>query len=702
MNRSETDVLGLVVATGVASVVVQLVCLRELLTLFQGNEFVIALILFCWLAWGGIGSLAARGLAFRPRRLRPHLLSGLSFLLAGLAPVQIFGIRGLRDLVFLHGSSVGFYPTFGFIGLTLAPYAFLLGLLLPLSLLVMRQYQPDYPGARVYIADNLGDTAGGALFAFLLVYWATPLQGIVLAQLPLLAAACRLAGGAAFGGRWRWAAAGLLLALLAGGLAGERRSLIVPLRGHLEAYRETRFGRIEVYRDSGQVSLIKDGRPVTGSHQVAAAEETVHYPLAQLDRVGPVLLIAGESGVMAEIARHRPGAVDYVELDPVMAELQFRFGLLQKVPGLTVIAKDGRAYLQSTTKRYDAIIVALPEPDTFQVNRFFTDEFFRLAQRRLAPGGILSFSLQGFDNYLAEAQRHKLACLFHTVSVHFPHVLLLPGQRIFFLCRDRPLASDIPERLARKGIATRYIRGFFHGNVTPERIGELNRLARADAPRNTDYAPRLMRLMLHQWFERFDTRPALFVVAVVAALGVYLLRMTGPEFVLFSTGFMTMGSEILVVFAFQILFGYVYFQIGLIVTVFLAGLMPGAWLGARMAERERRLLRRADLALMMLMGALGVALVLVGAVLPAWFFLLFGFLVSLVCGFQFPLALGIAGGHPAAATRFFAADLMGAAAGTLMTSAVLVPYMGLMGTIAALVLLKGASLLVMGRRFAST
>ena len=43
----------LVVATGVASVVAQLTIIREYLAAFQGNEFVIALILFGWLAWGG-------------------------------------------------------------------------------------------------------------------------------------------------------------------------------------------------------------------------------------------------------------------------------------------------------------------------------------------------------------------------------------------------------------------------------------------------------------------------------------------------------------------------------------------------------------------------------------------------------------------------------------------------------------------------
>ena len=57
---------------------------------------------------------------------------------------------------------------------------------------------------------------------------------------------------------------------------------------------------------------------------------------------------------------------------------------------------------------------------------------------------------------------------------------------------------------------------------------------------------------------------------------------------------MTMGSEILVIFAFQIYFGYIYLQIGIIITVFLAGLLPGAWLGNRLHHRGKQILALTD------------------------------------------------------------------------------------------------------------
>nr|MBL0716140.1 hypothetical protein [Desulfobacterales bacterium] len=545
-NHSRAGARG-VKAKGVASVGAQLVTIREFLAAFQGNEFVIALILFCWLGWGGAGTLGARLVTRHGRFASLGALACLSMVLAGLAVIQLAAIRLLRDVVFIPGTSVGFYPTLAYIAISIAPYCFLVGFLLPYSLFVLRQkIQPDYPGARIYILDNLGDVAGGFLFAFVLVYWATPFQATALAGFPLMAAALGLTAEAAKPNPGRWMAAGLVLTVMIGGMVLERETL-APVSGRLIHYEESRFGRIVVIRQAEQTTLFKDGVPVFGTQNVALAEESVHYPLSQLDRPQTVLLISGEGGMLQELAKYKPRRVDYVELDPAMTAAQFRFGLLAKIPGLNVSHRDGRAFLEDTDHRYDAIIVSLPEPDTFQVNRFFTDEFFRLARRHLTADGVLSFSMEGFDNYLAAPQQRKLATLYHTVARHFDVVQLLPGLRIFFICRQRPVDLDIPAALKRKGIDTRYIRGYYDGNLTAERIVQLNALMDVPAAPNTDFRPRLMGIMLAQWFARFDTSPVVFWVVLGAGLAVYLVRMTRAEFVLFSTGFMTMGCEILVI-----------------------------------------------------------------------------------------------------------------------------------------------------------
>ena len=693
-KNDDRAIIRVVIATGISSVVTQLLIIREFLTQFQGNEIVIALILFNWLILGGMGTLLARVVTRRFQPATAIRLAWMSLVLGGLAILQILAIRQFRDIIFIHGSSVGFYPTWLFTFLAIAPYCLLLGFVLPYSLFVLRAANAQYPGARIYITDNIGDISGGALFSFALVYLVSPLQAMLLSHLPLLGAIYLLFPAP---GRHRPAvflALGLVGVILGTGVILEKRSL-TPGAGKLVYYRETRYGRIEVHKDQDQHTLFEDGVPVFSSQNLSLAEETIHYPLAQLDPANHILLISARGGVMAELKKYRYKTIDYVELDPAVTRVQFRFGMIEAIPGLNVIHQDGRSYLAHTDKIYDAIIVNLPEPGTFQTNRFYTDRFFAIAKEHLAPHGILSFSMQGYDNYLAEAQRQKLSSLYNTVSPYFKNVLLLPGQKVFFLCSDQHLAVDIPAALAQRHISSAYISGFFYGNLTPERIEYLNQRLDPSTPVNIDTSPHLMRLMFSQWFAKFQTSPYVFFFVVSVFAVIYLLWISREEFVLFSTGCLTMGCEILVIFAFQIYFGYIYLQIGIIITVFLAGLLPGAWLGHKLTHPGKQVLILTDGLLIGFLVLFVLAIVSFADRLPVSFYLVFGFAVSLACGFQFPVALYLKGSDNAAAARTFSADLIGAACGTLVTSVVLIPYVGILWAAAALMGLKLTSLMLM-------
>ncbi|MFH2066803.1 MAG: hypothetical protein ABIK15_16510 [Pseudomonadota bacterium] len=698
-KKNEKQIVRTVIATGVSSVVTQLFVIREFLVQYTGNEFVIALILFNWLVIGGFGTLLAGFITSRYQKATPLCLGILSLFLAGLSAITILGIRFLRDFFFIHGASVGFYPTFWYIFLLIMPYGLLLGFLLPYSLYVIRHEHPEYPPSRIYIADNLGDVSGGALFSFLLVYLLSPVQAICLAGLLLVVITAPFFRERRRDRVWYSVIAGGVLAIFAAGIFLETRSL-QPRIGKLIDYRESKYGRIEVHRNEELITLFSDGVPVFSNQNSALAEEVSHYPLSQLKNPQHVLMISAVGGMVDELEKYDPASIDYVEIDPEVSDILFRFDLLKKIPGLSVINEDGRAYLMRTDKQYDAIIVNLPEPDTFQINRFYTSRFFELVKARLTPQGIFSFTMDGYDNYLAEPQRRKLSSLFNTVSDYFQHVLLLPGQRIFFLCMNSPVHRDVPSLLASKGIATTYISRYFYGNVTDFRIDQLNRQMDLQTEKNDDNAPRLMRLMFTQWFTKFSTSPIWFFGVVAFVLVIYMMRLHVEEYVLFSTGCMTMGCELMIVFAFQIYFGYIYYQIGLIITVFLAGLLPGAWLGEHLRPHARRVLVWTDILLISLMLVFITIYFRLGDKLPVLFYLGIGFLFSVLCGCQFPVALEPQGNAKRSASGAFSADLIGAALGALITSVLLIPYYGIMGAAVGLILLKMTSLIMVGRRHA--
>jgi spermidine synthase len=429
----------------------------------------------------------------------------------------------------------------------------------------------------------------------------------------------------------------------------------------------------------------------------AENEEIAHYPLSQITKVENVLLVSGGvSGTLKEIEKHKPRRIDYVELDPALIKTARRFHFLAESAVVTVYLTDGRNFIFSTLNRYDAVILDLPEPDTFQMNRFYTREFYRQVRKVLAPGGLLAFNMSYSPNYLSELQLRKLSAIYRTVKPFFRHVLLLPGEKAYFLCSDAFLSTEIPRLLAQKSISTDYISAYYEGNVTRERIEELNRMVRTHGGEsvNTDFSPGVLKTLFTQWFAEHQTSPWYFVGATVAIFLVYLFFIRKAELVLFTTGFAAMGMELITMFCFQIMYGYIYLKIGAIVTSFLAGLAPGALAATRIRGTRRYSLIPSEMILIALILAYGLSVHVSREPLPEWFFLAYGFIFAFFCGFQFPLIAGFIGEKASPAAGCFAADLAGAALGTLLTGLVLVPLGGVFVALYFLLFLKIFSLLI--------
>jgi spermidine synthase len=148
-------------------------------------------------------------------------------------------------------------------------------------------------------------------------------------------------------------------------------------------------------------------------------------------------------------------------------------GLLKTFPALNIIAMDGRAWLKKTGKRYDAIIIDLPDPDTFQLNRFYTAEFFSLTREKLSEKGVLSFSVNSYENYISDITKKKLSSIYNTLTQYYKNVIIIPGGAVFFICSEGLLKYDIPSLLKKRSIDTQYIQYYYYGNVTNDRINQV-------------------------------------------------------------------------------------------------------------------------------------------------------------------------------------------------------------------------------------
>ncbi len=680
-----------IIATGISSVTTQLLTIREFLTQFHGNEITISLVLFSWLLLTGLGSLFAK--AIKRPSVKTYTL--LVFMIAFWPLFQIIVIRVFREMLFIHGSSPGFYTIFLYIVITIAPYCLLVGLILPYSQKVLNYNNCHFESGDLYITDNIGDILGGALFSFVLVYWLKPFPTIALTSGALIMTALLLLVRSQSHVVLLLAFAFLPLFYYYALNRGFEIHTLSSQYGDVVRYIESPYGRIVVSREGPQHTFWESGAPLYSDSNVVNSEEKIHYPLCQLEKAENVLLVSGGLGeTLAEVSKYGPAHVDYVELDPYLTDAALELDILRKAPFLEIKNTDGRRYIKTTDRRYDAIIIDLPDPDTFQINRFFTREFFSLAKRALRGNGVISMGVGYSENFLSEIRKKKISTLYNTARLYFRNVIFVPGQKAYLICSDGDLSMDIPARLRSKSIKTSYIEGFFYGNVTEDRVSQLREAIDMGEGINTDFEPRLISIVFQEWFTKYATSPGYFIVALSVLSLIYIVLLRREEYILFSTGLTAMGVEMLVIFAFQAIYGYIYLQIGAIVTAFLLGLLPGAILGNTWRRRDSSRLMASEILLLSLLVVFFIWVAYFRNELHPLYFLAFCFLFSLLCGFQFPVVAGIIGEQSSPAAGCLAADLFGASVGTLVTGTILIPLWGIKIAVIFLILVKISSSIV--------
>jgi spermidine synthase len=677
-----------IIGTGISSIAVQLVTIREFLSQFHGNEITISLVLFCWLLLTGLGTLAAKFL----NRSSITFYALLTLLIAVWPLLQIILIRGVREAVFIHGVSPGFHQIFFYIMVTTTPYCLLVGFILPHALKVLHDSQYAFTSGQLYLTDNIGDIAGGVLFSFILVYWVKPFKSIAIASTLMIIVALMLL----FLHRRYYL---LVFAILLTTIfylfslnSHFETSTLSQQYGNIVRYLESPYGRIVITQEGPQHTFWESGAPLYSDANIINSEEKIHYPLCQLDSVENVLLISGGLGeTLLEVSKYRPTHVDYVELDPYLTGAAQELGFIRNMPFLTIRNTDGRSFIKTTRNRYDAIIIDLPDPDTFQINRFFTSEFFSLTKKVLSEGGVLSFGLKYSPNYVSEVRKKKLSIIYNTARMHFQNVMVLPGGEVYFLCRDGELSTDIPARLKMKSIMTSYVEGFYKGNVTRDRIKQLQEILDRKEYINADFEPRVMNVIFQEWFMKHGTSPKAFFLILLALISVYLFFMKKEEYILFSTGLATMGAEMLVIFTFQVIYGYIYLKIGAIVTAFLLGLLPGALMGNLQKDRGIGQLIMSEIILFFLLLIFFVWISFFKGELNQLYFLGYCFIFSFFCGYQFPVVAHMIGERQSPAAGCLAADLTGAAVGTIATGTLLIPLLGIQAAVIFLILIKISS-----------
>jgi len=712
---------------GASAIVVQIIMLREFMAVFYGNELSVGIILAAWLIWVAVGSFYGNSILTKNGEklqqqsvLKIHTITFISALFA------IILIKLVRIVLFIpFGEYISFVDIviYSIIGLALPCFSLGFHFSFLASLTVRSDENRGDPSAHIYVFESFGSVFASILFSLVLIKWMSNLTLLLL-----LVAIVFLALGLVNRQKYTLLTGGIVFILLFTPIVHTSESALLKIfwRSHGQNmkvidWRHSRFGELAVIDWAGEKTLYKNGMKQTTLPDPIGTQPLAALIMTQHANAHNILLIGGGLGGLAPALARFPGTnVTYLELD----EVEFNLALFHltnkeaedwKRENLRVVFVDGRHFLRGNSRRYDLIVINQGRPTSASTNRYYTEEFFHLAREHLNDEGILAIAnFPSSAEYLADELLKMNVSLYHSLKQEFRNVLIIPGESaLFFASQSQKFVTDtdiLQKRFLDAHISFDYFfPQMFPQYFVPERLEYVNHAIKSSQIErlNRDFEPisyfydftiwnKLIRghAGLFTRASRLDFMQVLGLVGIFSILWLFIslflrhsniIQQSGILLITFIIGFAGIVFDVLLILAFQTIFGYVYEWIGAALAAFMLGLAVSSWVVNRILDRinSKNVLAAILICVALFSWFLQYILnYLMGKPIFTIFFLIVLISGALV-GSAFPILCDLY--YRAKAERkvgsIYGADLTGGALGSLVVSGFLVPLFGFYHTL---------------------
>lgn len=434
---ADVPVLAALFGTGIVSMGMEVVWLRQL-TPYLGNVvYCFATVLFIYL----IGTVSGASLYRTWLRHRPAAADN------GLPP-WVWGIVALTSLLPLVAAD----PRLAIMRLLRAvlavgPFAVSLGFVTPM--LMDRRSAGDPKRAGVAYGFNIvGCILGPLVAGFVLLPHVSERGALAILAVPLFL--------------------GMLLAPIGAGINRPDRSgwpsflgaaLLALLAFRFSEGREAIYGQESVTRRDETATVTATGAGMNRQILVNGIGMTVltpitkmmvHLPLAFRDRAPErVLIICFGMGTSFRSALSWGADVTAVELVPSVPELFWYYHAdaaeLLRSPKAHVVIDDGRRFLERSPQSFDLIVIDPPPPvEAAGSSLLYTREFYEAARRRMSPDGILQQWIPWGDPF-------AVSSFMKAALASFPYVRTfrgIEGWGVHIVASARPIPSMSADALA--------------------------------------------------------------------------------------------------------------------------------------------------------------------------------------------------------------------------------------------------------------
>ncbi|UCE47019.1 MAG: hypothetical protein JSW47_15585, partial [Phycisphaerales bacterium] len=735
----------LVFSYGLFSIAAQALLFREFITTFEGNDISVGVFFSTWFLWVGAGAIVIRRTGTLAEKLTAKTeLLFLAYLPAfvlqmvliiqarELAGIESYALWSIRDILLI---SI----------LANAPISLVTGILFPIICRWVESNSVEgrqrFPVSHVYTLEAAGSFAGGIGVTILLGFGVNPVMvffilafilSLSVLSVQLTEKAVQVVPrGEGFGARtiaWVFSFLVLFCVCLCVAFGADR-----ILMRHVRLVKWTKLLPEEALAGSFQTPqaeylygtyqdqwvAIREGGVVEALPDESATGRTAAMTLCQQPDAKNILVIGSGLGLcrqflnLPQIDTVTWAHCDSDYLQKVNEFIPPEFRITDQ--RLKSLAGDIRPVLAAQQGFFDLVVLNLPDATSSVLNRYYTVEFYRQIRESLRPNGTVAVRTAGGENIMGTELVSLGASTKLTLENVFSRLVLIPGEDTWFIGSDSENITGEPgtlrDRFASiKGADRLFTPDALLSVYLPDRAAKaLDSYSRADLPAefliNRDRKPltHLYSLLmaakqsgapaarLVKYLVLAGPWPFLIPILMFVILrGLYILkpvregRASGfdSSFLVFSAGAVGIGAVIVLMYLYQTYFGSLYLHIGVVSSLFMAGLTAGA---ASMRCILRAAIKpRTEISLLLVIVIHSLILCAI-AFWPDvhWRHLIFA-IAFVVCGSctgcYFPIAAGQLAGSGfetgRAGSTLETADHIGAAVGGIVTSLALVPVLG--------------------------
>ena len=617
---------GLVISVfvvGFSGIVAQTLLIRELLSVFEGNEFSLGLIFANWLFSETLGILfLSKKIENKKEKIFLFVFLQILFIISFL--FSLIFVRYTRT-IFSVPIGVSFNITQIFLLSIIVVFlpSFLHGCLYIYSVKLLENSQRNvlHPISYTYIYELIGTIVGGVILTFVLLkFFDTATIIFILAIINILS--------------------GIIISfydikdirttVLLTSLSilvffslfiklpkkiEEKTNFVLWKNFNLILNENSIYGKISVTNQEQQITFYLNSLPVftIPTDNINFVEEFVHIPFSLLDNINQkkvLVLSGGVGGIISELKKYKGISIDYVELDPKLIKSVLKF-VPEELKDVNLYYTDARYFVNKTQKVYDIIYIGVKEPKDLQINRLFTSEFFKILKNKIDDNGILVFTTPGSLVYLPKDLLVFNKIILETIKKYFKYIKIIPGdgynivicsntEKIFsyqtvikMLNKNNILTKSLTKDYLEYRLQQRQIQNFLE-KLQTIKLSSLNQ----------DYNPQAIVYILRYWigkvsedrisynFFKFFTEPknlnlvlVIIFSAIIVVFTILLVKKNKRVFVLYSiltTGYTGMVLNLVLMFVFQIVYGYIYYLIAILTSVFMLGSALGCFLGTKL------------------------------------------------------------------------------------------------------------------------